>query len=153
MTRNEIKLQILTLLEGTQREGISRTINYLLRSDYFAIGCHTHHCWNGGLAQHSLEACHYALSHCGDLPRESVILGTLLHDICTAHSPLSRGLHGHGRRSVAVLERVCDLNLLPAEREAILLHMHGDARQMNTNPLARLVYRADHVSAGNHVNL
>jgi len=153
MTRNEIQTQILSLLESTQREGISRTIDYLLRSDYFATGCHSHHRWTGGLAQHSLEACRYALSNCGELPRESVILGTLLHDICTAHSPLSSEIHGHGRRSVAVLEKVCGLTLLPAEREAILLHMHGDARQMTTNPLARLVFKADKVSAARRINL
>lgn len=153
MTRSEIKSEILTLLEGTRREGIASTIDYLIQSDYFATGCHTHHRWAGGLAQHSLEACRYALSNCGSLPRESVVLGSLLHDVCTAHSPLSRGIHGHGRRSVAVLERVCGLTLLPAEREAILLHMHGDARQMTTNPLARLVFKADKVSAARRINI
>ena len=153
MTRNEIQSEILTLLEGTQREGIAQTISYLLRSDYFNVGCHSHHRWTGGLAQHSLEACRYALSRRGDLPRESVVLGALLHDICTAHSPLSRGIRGHGRRSVTVLERVCGLNLLPSERDAIRLHMHGDAREMATNPLARLVFKADKVSAARRINL
>ena len=153
MNTTAIQSEILSLLRETGREGISGTIDYLLQSDFFSRGCHTHHRWTGGLAQHSLEACRYALSHCGDLPRESVIVGTLLHDICTAHSPLSYGIHGHGRRSVAVLGRVCQLRLTPSEREAILLHMHGDAPQMATNPLARIVFKADKVSAARKVSL
>ena len=147
MTRTQIRSQILSLLSDISREGIADTINYLLGSDYFSAGCHSHHRWPGGLAQHSLEACRYALSNCGNLSRESVIIGTLLHDLCTAHSPLARDIHGHGRRSVAILEKVCGLTLLPAEREAILLHMHGNAGAMDTNPLARLVFKADKISA------
>ena len=153
MNPTAIKSEIIALLRETGREGINGTIDYLLQSDFFSRGCHSHHRWTGGLAQHSLEACRYALSHCGDLPRESVIIGTLLHDICTAHSALSYGIHGHGRRSVAVLGRVCQLRLTPSEREAILLHMHGDAPQMATNPLARIVFKADKVSAARKVSL
>lgn len=153
MTQTSIQSEILSLLRKTGRDGINGTIDYLLQSDFFSRGCHSHHRWTGGLAQHSLEACRYALSHCGSLPRESVILGTLLHDICTAHSSLSYGIHGHGRRSVAVLGRICHLRLLSSEREAILLHMHGDAPQMAANPLARIVYKADKESAARKVSL
>ena len=153
MTPNSIQSEILSLLRETGREGINGTIDYLLQSDFFSRGCHTHHRWTGGLAQHSLEACRYALSHCGDLPRESVIIGTLLHDICTAHSSLSYGIHGHGRRSVEVLGSVCHLGLTSSEHEAILLHMHGDAPQMATNPLARIVFKADKESAAQRVSL
>lgn len=153
MTHSEIKSEILSLLRETGREGITTTINYLLHSDFFARGCHSHHPWTGGLAQHSLEACRYALTHRGDLSRESVILGTLLHDICTARSPLSYGFPGHGRRSVGILRSVCHLRLTPSESDAIRLHMHGDAPEMATNPLARLVWKADKTSAARRVSL
>jgi CTP:molybdopterin cytidylyltransferase MocA len=45
------------------------------------------------------------------------------------------------------------LNLTSDEREAILLHMHGDAPQMQTNSLARLVWKADKVSAAGKAKL
>ena len=153
MNREEIKSQIITLLEGTHRNGIDRIINYLLASDYFEARCHSHHRFAGGLAQHSLEACRYALSNCEDLPRESVILGTLLHDLCTSHSPLTAGLRGHGRRSVAIAGQVCHFHLTQQEWEAIRHHMHRHAPEMTTNPLARLVFKADKVSAARRINL
>ena len=154
MTHQQIRSAIISLLNGTGRDGITTTVDYLLhQSDFFRRGCHTHHHWSGGLAQHSLEACRYALAHRGDLPRESVILASLLHDICTAHSPLSYGIRGHGRRSVDILENVCHLCLTPAERDAIRLHMHRDASEMATNPLARLVWKADKESAARRVSL
>ena len=39
------------------------------------------------------------------------------------------------------------------EREAILLHMHPEAAAMLTNPLARLVCRADKLSAAGLVRV
>lgn len=147
MSRNQIQDEIVSLLLGTGREGIRETVDYLLGSTYFKARCHHHHRYEGGLAQHSLEACKWALHHAHGIPAESVILGTLLHDTCTAWSPKARGIKGHGRRSVDILQRICHLSLTDAERDSILLHMHGSAPQMLTNPLARLVWKADKVSA------
>lgn len=123
MTNQEIKQEILNLLGGIEREGIKETIDYLNDSDLFRTGCHSHHRYFGGLARHSLEAYHYALSHIQGEPRESVILSSLLHDTCTSH----HGIRRHGSRSVKILERICHLRLTSDERDAILLHMHGDA--------------------------
>lgn len=153
MNRQEIKNEILSLIGETGREGAARTIDYLLGSNFFSARCHSHHRWVGGLAQHSLEACRWGLAHAGELPRESVILGTLLHDVCTSWSSATRGIGGHGRRSVAILGSICRLSLTPEEREAILLHMHGTDPRMGTNPLARLVWKADKESAARRVTL
>ena len=153
MTNQEIKQEILDLLGGIEREGIKETIDYLNDSDFFRTGCHSHHMYFGGLARHSLEACHYALNHNQSEPRESVIISSLLHDTCTSHSRATYGIRGHGSRSVKILERICHLNLTSDEREAILLHMHGDAPQMQTNSLARLVWKADKVSAAGKAKL
>lgn len=99
------------------------------------------------------EACRYALANKGNLPEANVVIATLLHDLGTSHSSAAKNIRGHGRRSVAILGMVCHFHLTHEEFEAIKLHMHGHAPQMSTNPLARLVNRADHMSAGNHVDL
>lgn len=153
MTKEQIEHEILRLLRSTEREGMDGVIDYLNRSDFFQAHCHSHHRRIGGLAQHSLEACQYALSHREELPRSSVIIGTLLHDICTSHHADARGIRGHGNRSVDILRDICGLQLTSAESEAIRLHMQGSAPEMRTNRLARLVWLADKVSAGNRVHL
>lgn len=152
MNTSEIKTKLLTRLQSTGREGITETIAYLKGSDFFSVGCHRHHRYAGGLARHSLEACDYALRNRGELPEDSVIIATLLHDVCTAHSSAARHIHGHGRRSVQILREICHLQLTQEEREAILLHMHPEAAAMLTNPLARLVCRADKLSAAGLVH-
>lgn len=153
MRNEEIKQNIIGLLRSTGRNGIDSTIAYLERSDYFRTRCHSHHRYFGGLARHSLEACGYALANAGDIPASSVIIATLLHDVCTSKSHETNWIEGHGRRSVRILETICGLRLSRAEREAILLHMHGKAPQMKVNQLAALVNKADHVSAGGHWRL
>ena len=147
MTRQQIKEEILNLLSGTGREGIAETIDYLLSSTYFSAGCHSHHHYEGGLARHSLEACRWALSHRGAIPADSVVIATLLHDLCTARSRRSAGIGGHGRRSERILREVCHLPLTKEESEAIRLHMHKEALFLKGNPLARLVWQADKTSA------
>jgi hypothetical protein len=147
MTSKQIQDEIVGLLLGTGREGVRETVDYLLGSTFFRARCHTHHRFDGGLARHSLETCRWALRHAGGIPAESVILSTLLHDICTSWTPRARRIKGHGSRSVAILERLCRLSLTPAERDAILLHMHRSNPRMASNPLAQLVWKADKVSA------
>ena len=153
MKNEEIRQNIISLLRSTGRQGIEATIAYLERSNYFRARCHSHHRHFGGLARHSLEACGYALANAGDIPAGSVIIATLLHDVCTSRARDTVWIQGHGRRSVRILEAICGLDLNRDEREAILLHMHGRAPQMKTNRLAALVNRADHVSAGGHWRL
>ena len=153
MDNRTVRTEILRLLQGTGREGADRVADYLCRSDFFTARCHTHHRFCGGLARHSLETCAWALAHRGDIPAESVVISTLLHDTCTAYSEEAAGIRRHGSRSVKILTRICHLRLTAEEREAILLHMHGDAPQTHTNTLARLVNRADHESAGGHAPL
>lgn len=153
MTNQEIKKEIIKRLLETNREGIKDTVKYLEESDFFSTGCHTHHMYNGGLARHSLETCEYALSNGSNLPVDSVIIASILHDTCSAHSYVARHIHRHGRRSVRVLKEICHLKLTKEEYEAILLHMHREASAMKTNALARLIYKADKVSASGRVRL
>ena len=145
MNGQQISDKIQALLLSTGRKGIDSTLSYPKESDFFRTGCHTHHKHPGGLAEHSLGTCMTALGRAGDLPRESVILASLLHDVCSTHSRRARGIRGHGRRSVDILEKVCGLELTAQEREAILLHMHYGAAPGNR--LADLVFRADKADA------
>ena len=153
MTERQVKQETLHLLRSTNREGIEGVICYLNGSDFFRAHCHSHHREAGGLAQHSLEACQFALAHSNGLPRDSVIIGTLLHDLCSSHRHDTHGIRGHGCRSVGILRDICGLKLSKEESDAIRLHMHGRAPEMRTNRLARLVWLADKVSAGNWVRL
>lgn len=153
MTEQQIHDEIISLLRSTGRRGIESVITYLHCSDFFTARCHHHHCFAGGLAQHSLETCRYALANRGDLPEDGVVIGSLLHDIGTSHSPQAAGISGHGRRSVGIIGSVCHFRLTRDEFEAIKLHMHGDAREMATNALARLVFKADKLSARGQVSL
>ena len=54
------KKEILRLLVSTQREGVERVIDYRYSSGVFTIPSliDRHHCWKGGLAEHSLNVCH-----------------------------------------------------------------------------------------------
>ena len=153
MTKEQIKEEIISRLRSTSRPGIENVIEYLNGSNFFSAGCHSHHHYTGGLAKHSLEACRYALSNRGDIPEDSVVIAALLHDLGTSHSPAAMGIRGHGRRSVGILGRVCHFHLTREEFQAIKLHMHRDAPEMATNPLARLVNLSDHRSAGGRVRL
>lgn len=154
MTNQEIRDEIIRKLELVGREGTENVIKYLNGSDFFTIGCHRHHKYEGGLARHSLETCRYALTQNGGrLPEESVIIAALLHDLGSSHSAATRDLKGHGRKSVGILTKVCNFHLTKEEYEAILYHMHRDAPVMATNPLARLVCQADKLSAGGKIEL
>ena len=153
MTDEQIRQETLRLLRSTNREGIDAVIDYLCKSDFFRARCHSHHRVAGGLARHSLEACQFALSHRRGLSRDSVILGTLLHDVCTSHHRDAMGFHGHGRRSVGILSDVCGLSLTAEEAGAIKCHMHFRAPEVRSSHLAHLIWFADKFSAGGHVRL
>lgn len=130
------KKQILELLRSTRRSGIEAVIDYLDSSGFFLVPSsrNRHHCWRGGLSQHSLGVCNIALSLDKKLPRASVVLCALLHDICKAGKlryDINGNLHdrrtyirGHGRRSVKLLEML-GLELNDDERRAIRWHMGG----------------------------
>lgn len=153
MTDEQTRQNILRLLRSTNREGIEGVIDYLCKSDFFRVRCHSHHHVAGGLAQHSLEACQFALSHSSGLSRDSVILGALLHDVCTSHHHDAMSIHGHGRRSVGILRDICGLRLTDEEAAAIKYHMHFRVPGVRPNRLVHLVWLADKASAAGRVHL
>ena len=82
----ENKRTIIDLLQSTHRKGMDNVIHYLNDSGFFIIpsSLHRHHNWCGGLAQHSLGVYMTARENSENLPKDSVIIACLLHDICKA---------------------------------------------------------------------
>ena len=93
------KQEFIELLRSTGREGIDDLIDYLDegRNHFFTAPASVNHHLNfdGGLLEHSLNVCHAALKLRElaiaerpelekQLKRDSVIIASLLHDICKA---------------------------------------------------------------------
>ena len=126
--------EIVALLKSTQRKGIDKVLQYLDGVGFYHApsSIDRHHNWYGGLAQHSLGVCRKALAKSAQTDRDSVVIVSLLHDICKAarlyygsdgriHRRSLR-VRGHGSRSVFLLRRE-GLELTREERLAIRWHM------------------------------
>lgn len=154
------KEQFTTLLRSTQRDGVEDAIEELERLGFFEAPASTrfHLCNEGGLVEHSLNVCDIALSLrevmiAKDdslrelLPKDSVILASLLHDVCKADiykKTMKRQKNeigiwtdvpgyevdygnfplGHGEKSVIVL-LLSGLALTDSEIMAIRWHMNA----------------------------
>ena len=85
-----MKEEIIQLLKSTNREGIDKVIEYMENSDYFTAPASTrfHGAYEGGLAEHSYkvyEILKHKVENCVKeikIPEESIIIVSLLHDIC-----------------------------------------------------------------------
>lgn len=155
-------------LKSTRRAGVDNVLRYLDESGFYLVpsSIHRHHNWKGGLAEHSLGVYHNALLLAGDsLPKDSVAIVALLHDICKASKLYydNEGrihhrhthIHGHGYRSVKLLQ-LLKLELSHEERNAIRWHMgghHASTDQLNSVNEAResllwkVIHKADKMDA------
>ena len=131
------KKEIIALLKSTGRENIDKVIEYMEEKGFFespASELH-HNNFKGGLAKHSLEVYCEAvkLNEEKGMPTNSIIICSLLHDICKAdqyginnNKPVKDNKKcnkGHGRRSMFILKRTCQLPLNYDEEMAIWWHM------------------------------
>lgn len=179
---NNNKEKIIKLLRSTRREGIENVIRYLEKYDFFNMpsslpGYKRHHNWEGGLAQHCLGVYDRLQKTGGSLPNESMIITSLLHDICKVrvirkdsegfwYERPQNDLHfpGHGKRSVHILKHL-GLKLTQEEKGAIRWHMGGwkikehpkdeikDFFANKKSDLWRLLYNADKYDAAHHPGL
>ena len=172
-----VRNQIIGLLQSTGRDGVDDVIEYLDNSGFYyrASSSHGHHNFPGGLAEHCLGTYLIAKDDpkAKDLPKDQVIIGALLHDICKAdrfwfkgrsinkHHPKCEMDGRHSVRSIAILKD-CGLKLNNDERLAIRWHMKGrnyNPKDLNKKqdhdkavkePLWDVVFRADKQDAGVH---
>ena len=94
---NKNKEEFVNLLKSTQRDGVDGMIEDLEKLGFFTAPASAGHHLNvaGGLTVHSLNVCKAALavweamkplepSLNADVSRESIIIASLLHDVCKA---------------------------------------------------------------------
>lgn len=161
------KNEFLELLRSCKRDGIEDVINDLEEMGFFEAPASAGHHLNvkGGLVMHSLNTCKVALKVWEGMkeleptleketPRESVIIASLLHDVCKSdiYKPTTKrkknamgvwedvpGYNvnyknfpmGHGEKSVILL--LCSgLELTDAEMLAIRWHMGAWGLNMNS---------------------
>ena len=81
-----------SLLKKTNREGIDNIIDWLDKSDFKIAPASTqyHNSEKGGLLQHSLNVYNHMydfenLINFFDLKEDTIILTSLLHDVCKVH--------------------------------------------------------------------
>ena len=170
MQEEAIKDKIITLLRSTCRENIERVIDYFERNNFFEAPASANNQNNvqGGLATHSLAVYEEAikLNKEAKLPENSVIICSLLHDICKADQYIiSNGKptriienikKGHGKRSMYILKRGCKLPLNYDEEMAIWWHIGEKEPSIKNNQkeyadsqdieLCRLIQKADGIA-------
>lgn len=166
------KSRIEALLRSTGRENIEKVIRWLeVHNFYTAPASVIHHNnFEGGLAKHSLEVYEEAikLNEMQNLPMSSVIICSLLHDVCkhdnyyignNGKPTLDRKARakGHGRRSLFIVKRGCQLPLNYDEEMAIWWHMGeyevskdrflDEYNALGSIALCRLIQQADGIAA------
>ncbi len=155
---NKNKEEFVNLLKSTQRDGVDGMIEDLEKLGFFAAPASAGHHLNvaGGLTVHSLNVCKAALavweamkplepSLDVEVSRESIIIASLLHDVCKADAYMpsvrkrktrigtwedTEGYKmtfknfplGHGEKSLAVT-LLSGIELTDAEMLAIRWHM------------------------------
>ena len=119
-----MKDRIISLLSEVDRKGIDNLIKFIEDSNYLTSAqCYSHHKSQHGLMMHSLEVLDCMLNNnLGGIPRESLILVALCHDLGKARlNGRNVGCGDHPQRSIAILKQ-CGVELTDDERDAILNH-------------------------------
>ena len=177
------KEQFEILMSKIGRPGIEELMKFIRKSDFYSAPASTryHGANEGGLLEHSLNV-HRNLSQklsestlwkdtLSDVPEESIIIVSLLHDICKTYyyttemrNKKVNGVweqvpfyavddkipYGHGEKSVMMIEEY--IKLTPQERYAIRWHMgpYSGSQDWGTlgiafekYPLALALFEAD----------
>lgn len=148
-----MKEEFIELLKSVNREGIDKLISYIERTDFFKAPASTrfHGNYESGLLEHSLNVykilkeklLHKPYSELIKVSEDTIILITLLHDICKTNYYIvdyrnkknADGVwvkepyytvndtipYGHGEKSVMMISKFVELNM--EEMYAIRWHM------------------------------
>ena len=160
----DIKQNIINRLRETKRENIDNVIDYMENHEFFTRGCHRHHYYEGGLADHSWQTYQLAMKEETDnkrlhpnaplLDKDSLAISALLHDFCDCRG--MRHIHGHGRRSAIMLK---ELGIHLTQEEFLAIRFHMSLKNKKTHPLyddalhchlRHIVHTADGKSAKRH---
>ena len=162
----DVKQAIIDRLRATKRENIEEVINYMEKHGFFSYHCHSHHLYDGGLADHAWQTYQIAqrldAERCANNPNaqelddDSLAICTLLHDICDCSGMRDVEKHQHGKRSSDML-KVLGFKLNQQEFLAVRFHM--SLKNKTTHPLyddalksqlRYIVHKADGKSAKLH---
>jgi len=160
----EIKEIIVNRLRETKRENIEKVIEYMETHEFFTRGCHRHHHYDGGLADHVWQTYQLAMKEEADnkrlhpdvpmLDEDSLAISALLHDFCDCSG--MRHISGHGRRSAKMLK---ELGFHLTTEEFLAIRFHMSLKDKKTHPLYEdavhchlryIVHTADGKSARKH---
>ncbi|MCD6364850.1 MAG: metal-dependent phosphohydrolase [Planctomycetes bacterium] len=123
-------------LSATNRRGIDKLIDYLNESGFFTAPASTrfHNAFEGGLADHSHNVFKLFNKQVSSLelnvPYKSVVISSLLHDLCKAGAYISEGgsyywnhsqPSGHAKLSIERIEKFIELT--ETEKNLIKFHM------------------------------
>ena len=156
-----IKENIISRLRETKHENIEKVINYMANHEFFTRGCHRHHRYDGGLADHSWQTYQLAMKeemankerypNAPMLDKDSLAISALLHDFCDCRG--MRHIRGHGKRSVDMLK---ELGIHLSQEEFLAIRFHMSLRDKKDHPLYEnalhcllryIVHKADGMSA------
>lgn len=170
--------RIISLLQSTGRENMDKVIAWMDTNGFFDAPASVkyHNTMRGGLARHSMDVYEEAVklndarvaSGKAPLPETSIIICSLLHDICKSDQYFITGdgkpacrswkkAKGHGRRSMLIVKSACKVPLNYDEEMAIWWHMGehedsmdrfpGEYQESQKNELCRLIRSADGIAA------
>ena len=135
-----VKEQIISTLRDTGREGIEKVISYMERNGFFSVGCHHHHRYKGGLADHAWQTYLLALKgeeeynkrfpSASSFNKTNIAISALLHDFCDCHG--MHHIHNHGRRSARMLK---ELGFHLSSDEFFAIRFHMSLKNKKNHPL------------------
>ena len=169
-----MKDKITTLLKSTNRLGIDRLLEYIEKEGYFTVPASTkyHGCYEGGLAKHSFGV-YVLLRSFNELfkfgvPEDSIILSTLLHDLCKMGAYLGDSkpykwnrAQPKGHADLSLTRIGYHITLTPLEAEMVKYHMgpwnaHGPKAEYQggkdmlvawgKNPIVKWMYFSDEMA-------
>ena len=136
----EIRERIIETLRNTQRENVETVIAYMENHHFFDRGCHRHHKYDGGLADHAWQTYQLAklleeenkrlYPNAPFLDSNSLAICALLHDFCNCS-----GMHhikGHGYRSAKMLN---ELGFHLSQDEFLAIRFHMSLKDKKDHPL------------------
>ena len=146
----EVKEKIIETLRNTKRENIETVISYMENNKFFEVGCHRHHKYQGGLADHAWQT--YQLAKQAPLlDPNSLAICALLHDFCNCSG--MPHIKGHGYRSAEMLK---ELGFHLSQEEFLAIRFHMSLKDKKNHPLYEnachchlrfIVHNADGLSA------